>query len=228
MDDLIQIFISVLVGVAITIFTIKYTLMEGDRWRINQCIESVGTEINNNKSKFILFNEDFEKGKLQWNAEKIFDKKMFKWNLEISITEQGAEFGPFKFDAFNYYKNSGIPCLVGIGLDYRLTELYSAFKNYNYTISQSQKKINQLYTEKQFDQIDIELKKIEAVSNDFVQAFTKFANCFCTKLEYVKYVRFGKIKFWNWHLYRTADLNIVFSDRDYYKEEYEKFQKERR
>ena len=226
MDDFLQIFISFIVGVVITIITINYTLREGDRWRINQCIKSVGTEINYNKSKFVLFNKDFEKAKSKWNTEKKIDNKLFKWNHEISLTECGAEFGPFKYDAFYYYKSSGIPCLVGIGLDYRLTELYSAFKKYSYTVGQFQKKIHQSDNEGKLDQIDIEFKKIENASNDFIFAFTKFANCFCTKLEYVKYVRFGKIKFWNWHLFRIADLGIVFSDRDYYKEEYEKYQKE--
>jgi hypothetical protein len=134
---------------------------------------------------------------------------------------------PFKFDAFNYYKSSGIPCLVGWGFDYRLTELYGAFKEYSYNVGQSQEKIRQYSDEKKDNQIEIELKNIENASEKFVNAFKKFTSCFCHELEHVKYVKFGKIKFWNWYLSRIANLEIVFSDRDYYQDEYEKHKKDR-
>jgi hypothetical protein len=77
MDDFLEIIVSFIVGVLITIFTITYTLKEGDRWRINQCIESVGTEININKTKYILFKKAFDEAKIQWKNEKTLDKKLF-------------------------------------------------------------------------------------------------------------------------------------------------------
>ena len=217
MDDLTSIIVSFIVGVIITIFTITYTLKESDRWRVNQCIESIATEINFNKTKFILIKRDLEETKKQWIDSKTISKQFFNWNDEILITEQGKKFVPFKFDAFNYYKNSGIPWIVGIGLYYRLTELYGASKEFNYDVAESQNKIQQYYDNQKFDLIELEFKKLDEVFEKFVRAFTTFANCLCNDLEYVDFVKIVKANLKDWHLHGSSHPDILFSDTRYYK-----------
>jgi hypothetical protein len=217
MDDYITIIVSFIIGVLSTIFTIKFTLKENDRWSMNQCLEAIATEINYNKTKFILLKKGLETTSHKWMNCKTLSKELYKWNEEILVTEQGKLFIPFKFDAFNFYKSSIFPWLFGIVFDYRLSELYGASKEFSYNVAQSHKNIRQFNENQQFDLIESELKNLDTSFEKYIKAFTKFANCLCYDLEYIDLAKIEKVKFKDWHLLGSSHPAILFSNKRFYK-----------
>ena len=150
---------GIFTGIIVALFTIRFTLKENDRWRINKCIEYLGNEINWNRNKFVLYKENIESLK-PVSLDKNVLSGIYKWVDEISAVDKGPVYSVFKFDAFNYYQSSDIPTYVGIGFDYMLKEFYSASKRFCFNISFISNRIAEFYTSGNLDPISNEFDRI--------------------------------------------------------------------
>jgi len=212
MDDVINILIGILSGAVLTLFMMPYTLNESVRDSVNRCIMTIGEEISWNLNTVILYKKHIDELQKSWiNNKEIGNFRT--WYYSITVGNNGPIFTTLKFDAFNFYKNSDVPSIVGIASDYVLTEFYSECKRFCFNLECIQNRMVEHNAKGNYDLVENEWENLNIEFYNFSNAFRKYACCLSPEIKNIKYMGIKKANFIEWYFYRNRDMKIFFIDK---------------
>jgi hypothetical protein len=170
--------VDFIMSIVVVILTIGYSFKETERKRVNNCIRSVGREINWNRNKYAIFKEQMIESKKIWVDTRMM-KFDFTWIDEVTVENDGIRRALFKFEAFNYYINSDIPSNLDIYYPFILSEFYGACKKFNFIVSSFKNDFEKIRDIPENEKlINNKCKELEIAFDDFRHAFGKFTGCF--------------------------------------------------
>jgi hypothetical protein len=221
MDEIINTLLGFVIGVLVTLITIPFTLNENIRDNVNRCITTIGEEISWNRTTVVQYKKHIDELRKSWTSKKNLGN-FRTWYYSITVGNNGPIYTTLKFDAFNYYKNSDVPSIVGIAFDYMLTEFYSKCKQFCYNLECIQNRIIEYNAIGKYDLVEKDWENMNIEFNNFDNAFRKYSCCFSPELEKMRYVGIKKINLIDWYIFGKRDIDIIFKDMIESHKEFEK------